>query len=538
MAPTWASALPVGGVSIHSVFKLKPEWSNTPIQTLVKQFVRFVNKNSSSAFHGDVSSKLMLVFDEVSLMPVAMLVAIDKMLRAVTGVDKAFGDIQCVFIGDFHQLSPIFNSVLYGDDAKTYLSSYIFKANVLWRAVQDVVLMKTRFRCKDPELAFVLDSIESGVLRTDDDRLREVVDLLKPCVNRPDDGRPALQVTGNNDHVKQLNSRAEEVLLSTEGVAMPHATVLLGMWDGLESQAPQLHRELKKAMRLDKDSRMYVGQTVKLHVTLGPDLPKGLVGVITSIRPHKSSKPQSELREAGENAYAEAKLKALPKVHAAECNGVAEVVVQFGDKTEPVSIPYVVITARLDLTHSSDGKPVGVFTGDMNVPYAGLVCCPLVASAADTAHQVQGMTMSKVVVHLNKLWGYMLPMLIGRVQRLEDLVLVSHQPFEEISLTVWRRLLELHPDAQQFYEQLHHKGPMKVCKATVESVNKAGEGLWVKMKRASGREPKGDRGVMATATTKGEKKKKVCKKRKRGGGGRGAGVVVFEDGDDEPMTLS
>ena len=49
----------------------------------------------------------MLAIDEISMLNIRAFEYVDKVLRLVREVDKPFGGIQVIFLGDFFQLPPV-----------------------------------------------------------------------------------------------------------------------------------------------------------------------------------------------------------------------------------------------------------------------------------------------------------------------------------------------------------------------------------------------------------------------------------------------
>jgi ATP-dependent DNA helicase PIF1 len=97
-APTGVAAINVGGTTLHKVCKIR-------VATNAGDFGAMYSTSKA-----DVRKMDMLILDEVGMINADFLDFLDVEVRSIRGVmDKVFGGIQLVFIGDFAQLSPIAN---------------------------------------------------------------------------------------------------------------------------------------------------------------------------------------------------------------------------------------------------------------------------------------------------------------------------------------------------------------------------------------------------------------------------------------------
>jgi ATP-dependent DNA helicase PIF1 len=99
-APTGLAALNIGGRTLHSLFKL-------PVSEGVIQpdYNRFTEDERCIA---NIRYNIhCLIVDEISMVRADMLDYIDRLLRHVRNIDKPFGGIQVVAVGDFFQLPPV-----------------------------------------------------------------------------------------------------------------------------------------------------------------------------------------------------------------------------------------------------------------------------------------------------------------------------------------------------------------------------------------------------------------------------------------------
>lgn len=125
-SPTAIAALNIGGVTLHSLFKL-------PIMSFItdEQLFRMNRKTVWSV----IKAMDILIIDEVSMVRPDVLDAVDKVCKRIRRNTKAFGGIQVVLIGDLYQLPPVINSeskhifeAIYGTDDPYFFDSDIYKS--------------------------------------------------------------------------------------------------------------------------------------------------------------------------------------------------------------------------------------------------------------------------------------------------------------------------------------------------------------------------------------------------------------------------
>ena len=92
-----AATLLIGGRTVHSLFKL-------PVPLLDNSSCNVSPTSSYAAMLRDVS---LFIVDESSMVPIHAFDAIDKLLRDITGNNRAFGGKVFLWGGDFRQVLPI-----------------------------------------------------------------------------------------------------------------------------------------------------------------------------------------------------------------------------------------------------------------------------------------------------------------------------------------------------------------------------------------------------------------------------------------------
>ena len=162
VAPTGVAAINAGGMTIHSFFQL-------PIRTLIptpqsyRQLFaeqRMMQRKRNMLYHLE-----MLVIDEISMVRVDVLDAIDAVLRHYKyRRDIPFGGVQVVMIGDLMQLSP----VVHGDDgmelSKYYNGPYFFQSKVMQELQPVYIELDHVFRQQNEQFVKLLNEVRDNSL--------------------------------------------------------------------------------------------------------------------------------------------------------------------------------------------------------------------------------------------------------------------------------------------------------------------------------------------------------------------------------------
>jgi len=99
LAPTGIAALNIEGATIHSVFKF-------PFSVLTTRDHYKINQKAEELFAKDGPVKR-IVIDEISMVRVDLLRAVDQQLRKIRRLNQPFGGLQVIVVGDFFQLPPV-----------------------------------------------------------------------------------------------------------------------------------------------------------------------------------------------------------------------------------------------------------------------------------------------------------------------------------------------------------------------------------------------------------------------------------------------
>lgn len=150
-APTGVAALNVGGQTIHSLFKIPPEFI-TPEKLKLASHTALLLRNIDT-----------LVIDEISMVRADLMDAIDYLLRQARSTDIPFGGVQVVMFGDLYQLPPVVNDrELHKYFAENHGGYYFFNAHAWSKQLPKIYSLDTIFRQQDETFREILNEIRIG----------------------------------------------------------------------------------------------------------------------------------------------------------------------------------------------------------------------------------------------------------------------------------------------------------------------------------------------------------------------------------------
>lgn len=164
VAPTGIAALNVGGQTIHSFFQFPPRVVNPQDIRLLRNHALFENLR-------------LLIIDEVSMVRVDLMDAIDLSLKLNTGrPDLPFGGVQIILVGDLLQLPPVVST----EPEMRYISSRyrttcFLSADCIQKHPPVVIELTKVFRQQDQKFVSLLSNIRLG------ESLKPSIALLNTC---------------------------------------------------------------------------------------------------------------------------------------------------------------------------------------------------------------------------------------------------------------------------------------------------------------------------------------------------------------------
>lgn len=168
LAPTGVAAVNIGGQTIHSFFRFRPNITVEKVKQEAKDKADPIYKNLDA-----------IVIDEVSMVRADLLDCMDAFLR-INGREKElpFGGIQMIFIGDLYQIPP----VVVGSERQIfkefYDSEYFFDAKVFQQLDVEYLELEKIYRQTDAQFINLLNKIRNKTITEEDIELlnQRVVD--------------------------------------------------------------------------------------------------------------------------------------------------------------------------------------------------------------------------------------------------------------------------------------------------------------------------------------------------------------------------
>lgn len=198
LAPTGIAAVNVGGVTMHSFFRIpfKPLLPDDPDFAVdrLKQRMKYSREHQKL-----IRSLDLIIIDEISMVRADIIDFMDKLLRVYTGKRfEPFGGKQLLLVGDIFQLEPVVTSDMRDILSRYYPNPFFFSACAFNKFPLIPIELKKIYRQTDREFISLLDRVRVGApTNVDLDTLRAHVDPLAEC--------------GDDDFVMTLASRRDMV---------------------------------------------------------------------------------------------------------------------------------------------------------------------------------------------------------------------------------------------------------------------------------------------------------------------------------------
>lgn len=204
LAPTGIAAINVGGVTLHSFFKI-------PFHPLLPNDSRFSYRHIRETLKYNNEKKKLLreleliIIDEISMVRADIIDFIDKILRVYNrNMREPFGGKQLLLVGDMYQLEPVVKE----EDRKMlqpfYPSSFFFDARVFREFQLVSIELKKVYRQKDPVFITILDHVRTSKVSALD------LQMLNKRVDEPmkqQDNQLAITLSCRRDTVDYINTQ-------------------------------------------------------------------------------------------------------------------------------------------------------------------------------------------------------------------------------------------------------------------------------------------------------------------------------------------
>lgn len=146
-ATTGISALNIGGGTIHS-------FSGIGIHNSAEALGTITSQHNWSKVRSRIRTTKVVVLDEVSMLGAKQLELIDAVFRKATNLNKPFGGVVMVFVGDFLQLPPVSKG--------REVAQWVFKSKTWLDANIEIIHLYKIHRQTDPEFLKHLISLRFG----------------------------------------------------------------------------------------------------------------------------------------------------------------------------------------------------------------------------------------------------------------------------------------------------------------------------------------------------------------------------------------
>ena len=189
-APSGKAAFLIGGVTCHTAFAL-------PVTQFVKQMPE-LSADIANTIRENLFHLKLLIIDEVSMVGSNMLTRIDTRLKQIFGVNRSFGGLSVILVGDLYQLPPVMDRPIFVTPNTTELS--IFCDNILWEEFKYYPLKKIMRQQNDEIFINTLNNLAKGNM-TDYD-----LELINSRItNEKDIPKEAIRLFGENKYVDEYN---------------------------------------------------------------------------------------------------------------------------------------------------------------------------------------------------------------------------------------------------------------------------------------------------------------------------------------------
>lgn len=162
LAPTGIAAVNVGGVTMHSFFRipLKPLLPDDPDFAVKRLRERMKYPKDLRKLIKELE---LIIIDEISMVRADVIDFIDKILRVYSSnMREPFGGKQLLLVGDIFQLEPVVTSDMREVLRTHYQNSYFFSANAFSQIEIVPIELKKIYRQNDSQFIYMLDRIRMG----------------------------------------------------------------------------------------------------------------------------------------------------------------------------------------------------------------------------------------------------------------------------------------------------------------------------------------------------------------------------------------
>lgn len=149
-APTAMAAVNIEGKTLHSLCQLPPAW-------IVRKDIKRAPRRR------EIKEAKLLVIDEISMVTANLLDGVSAFFRLNREVDKPFGGLPIIIVGDMFQLPPVVNRASRDLFERIYGSAKFYNAKSLRESTYYAVELKRTYRQTEQDFVDLLTKIREGV---------------------------------------------------------------------------------------------------------------------------------------------------------------------------------------------------------------------------------------------------------------------------------------------------------------------------------------------------------------------------------------
>lgn len=267
VAPTGVAALNVGAQTIHSLFRIPPQFikkDSLPIDTRTATLLRNID---------------MVVIDEISMVRADLMDAIDHRLRQARANPLPFGGVQLVMFGDMFQLPPVVSDrELHKYFEDRHGGYFFFNADVWKKTRFEIYELNQIFRQKDEDFKIILNAIREGDVT--DAHLQELNQRTSFTI--PPEGVITLATT--NAAVFQINCAK---LSQLAGDMHEYKAEIIGNIEESAFPTEEILRLKKGAqvmlLKNDREKRWVNGTLGRIHSLSSSEVKVDIDGIVYSV---------------------------------------------------------------------------------------------------------------------------------------------------------------------------------------------------------------------------------------------------------------
>lgn len=269
IAPTGKAAFNIGGMTAHQAFSLP----YNQCSDLVELSASVANTISARLINLKV-----LIIDEISMLGARQFSNIDRRLRQIFRIRKPFGGISVFVFGDFRQLHPVGDKLVFkAHGRKDDLTS--ITGPILWEMFQIFELTQIMRQKEDGKFALALNNLASGSMDANDIKL-----LRSRCFNEntlPKDASDAIHLFARNDEVDFHNNKILDSM-NTERAE----SIAVDLTQGTGSERSRTSAKNVAALKSSKDTaglpyKLVLRLQARYMVTANVDTTDGIVNGAT-----------------------------------------------------------------------------------------------------------------------------------------------------------------------------------------------------------------------------------------------------------------